>query len=308
MNKNIIIFIFFLVINFKNILLANIQNKIIIKVENEIITNYEIKNKILVSLFLAGDEVNQKNIDNLKKQALESLIQYKLKKIELTKYDIKENNSKINAYLNSISSNDTIKLKKNFKDKNLNYELFIDEIKTQFKWQDLIYKIYSKKILIDEKSLKQELENYINSNSELTEYKLSEIELLSKNNRFDNKILSEIENRIKDEGFENSALKYSDSSSSSSKGDLGWVNSKSLNEEIFKIVSKMKIGEVSKPIKKQNSILYLKLDNIRTSKIENLNLEELRDKLINQKTNELFNLYSRSHLSKLRSTSLIEYK
>ena len=70
----------------------------------------------------------------------------------------------------------------------------------------------------------------------------------------------------------------------------------------------MKIGEVSKPIKKQNSILYLKLDNIRTSKIENLNLEELRDKLINQKTNELFNLYSRSHLSKLRSTSLIEYK
>ena len=170
MNKNIIIFIFFLVINFKNILLANIQNKIIIKVENEIITNYEIKNKILVSLFLAGDEINQKNIDNLKKQALESLIQYKLKKIELTKYDIKENNSKINAYLNSISSNDTIKLKKNFKDKNLNYELFIDEIKTQFKWQDLIYKIYSKKILIDEKSLKQELENYINSNSELTEY------------------------------------------------------------------------------------------------------------------------------------------
>ena len=308
MNKNIIIFIFFLVINFKNILLANIQNKIIIKVENEIITNYEIKNKILVSLFLAGDEDNKKNIDNLKKQALESLIQYKLKKIELTKYDIKENSNKINAYLNSISSNDTIKLKKNFKDKNLNYELFIDEIKTQFKWQDLIYKIYSKKILIDEKSLKQELENYINSNSELTEYKLSEIELLSKNNRFDNKILSEIENRIKDEGFENSALKYSDSSSSSSKGDLGWVNSKSLNEEIFKIVSKMKIGEVSKPIKKQNSILYLKLDNIRTSKIENLNLEELRDKLINQKTNELFNLYSRSHLSKLRSTSLIEYK
>ena len=70
----------------------------------------------------------------------------------------------------------------------------------------------------------------------------------------------------------------------------------------------MKIGEVSKPIKKQNSILYLKLDNIRTSKIENLNLEELRNKLINQKTNELFNLYSRSHLSKLRSTSLIEYK
>ncbi len=308
MFRNTIIFISFIIINFQSILLANIQNKIILKVENEIITNYEIKNKILVSLYLAGDEINQKNIDNLKKQALESLIQYKLKKIELSKYNIKENRSKINAYLNSISSNDVIKLQKSFKDQNLDYRLFIDEIGTQFKWQDLIYQIYSKKILIDEKSLKQEIEKYVSNNSEITEYNLSEIELLTDTNKFDKKIFSEIENRIKEEGFENSALKYSDSPSSSSKGDLGWVNSKSLNEEIYEIVNKMKIGEVSKPIKKQNSVLYLKLNNKKTSKIENIDLDELRNKLINQKTSELFNLYSRSHLSKLRSTSLIEYK
>ena len=38
---------------------SKIQNKIILKVENEIITNYEIKNKILRSLVLAGEEINQ---------------------------------------------------------------------------------------------------------------------------------------------------------------------------------------------------------------------------------------------------------
>ena len=34
----------------------------------------------------------------------------------------------------------------------------------------------------------------------------------------------------------------------------------------------------------------------------------MRNNLINQKKNELFNLYSNSHLSKLKNTSFIEYK
>ena len=102
---------------------ANINNKIVIKVENEIITSYEIKNKILTLLNFSGTEVNQKNINQLKKQAVESLIQYKLKKIELKKYNIQKNTSRINAYLKSISSNNISSLKK-FEENNLDYQLF----------------------------------------------------------------------------------------------------------------------------------------------------------------------------------------
>ena len=40
-----------------------ITNKILLKVENEIITNYEVKNKILTSLVLAGNEISQENIN-----------------------------------------------------------------------------------------------------------------------------------------------------------------------------------------------------------------------------------------------------
>ena len=73
-----------------------VTNKIILKVENEIITNYEVKNKILTSLVLAGDEITQENINKLKRQALESLIENKLKTIELEKFQIEKNNSQIN--------------------------------------------------------------------------------------------------------------------------------------------------------------------------------------------------------------------
>ena len=70
----------------------------------------------------------------------------------------------------------------------------------------------------------------------------------------------------------------------------------------------MKVGEISKPIFKTNSALFLKLINKKTYKSNNTNLDELKKNLINQRKNELFNLYSKSHLSKLRNTSLIVYK
>jgi len=50
------------------------------------------------------------------------------------------------------------------------------------------------------------------------------------------------------------------------------------------------------------------LKNKRVSKSNQVNKTELKQKLINQKKNELFNLYSQSHLSKLKNTSLIEYQ
>ena len=89
-----------------------ITNKILLKVENEIITNYEVKNKILTSLVLAGDEITQEKINKLKKKALESLIENKLKIIELEKFKIKKDTSKINSYLNSISGNNVLALEK----------------------------------------------------------------------------------------------------------------------------------------------------------------------------------------------------
>ena len=70
----------------------------------------------------------------------------------------------------------------------------------------------------------------------------------------------------------------------------------------------MKVGEIIKQIFKTNIALFLKLINKKTYNSNNTNLDELKKNLINQRKNELFNLYSKSHLSKLRNTSLIEYK
>ena len=287
---------------------AKIESTIVLKIENEIISNYEVKNKILTSLIMNGQEINQKNIDNNKRQALESLILFKLKKIELSKYDFENNPKQVNDYLNLISSNDIEKLKERFKGNNLDYNIFLEEIETQFKWQKLIYKIYSNQIDIDETSIDLKVREITENQKKIEQLRISEIEVMSNNDESDKEKVLEIISSIKNEGFEKSAMKYSISLTSEKKGDLGWIESKSLSPKIYSLISKMKIGEVSKPIKTQNTIVFLKVLDKRLFEPEKIDLVKLREKLINDRKNELFNLYSRSHLSKLKNTSLIEYK
>lgn len=307
MKKILNYFLILLFLNIYNNSWTSISNKIVVKVENEIITNYDIKNKILSSLILAGDEINQENIDNLKRQALDSLIQLKLKKIELKKTTIQKDNKQINSYLNSISSNDIVGLRKKFENNGLDYELFVKEIEIQFKWQELIYKLYSKKIQFDEGIINKDLEKLIKNQSNIVEFNLSEIELATNDKETDKEVISNLLSRIDKEGFEAIAIKYSISSNAKNKGNLGWINSNALSQQILDIVSKMRIGEVSSVIKRQGSLLILKLNDKRISKTNDINVAALKENLIVQKRNELFNLHSRSHLSKLRNTILIQY-
>ena len=305
-NKSIV---FILIINFClfNSLQANVNNKIIVKVGNEIITNFELKNKILTNIFLSGKEVNQENIDSLKRVVLDQLINLKLKKIELNKFEIQKDKNRINNYLNSISQNNIEDFKIKFKKNNLSFDLFVEEIDTEFRWQKLIYSIYSKKIVINEESVNEEVKEIFLNNNIVKEFELSEIVIDLSLNDTSNKKIEDILNQIKSVGFEEVALNYSSSSTSLKKGYLGWVNEKSLSKEIYQSIQGLKSGEITKPIRQQNSILFLKLLNTRNVKGNNLDKDTIKKKIIEKKRTDLFNLYSQSRISILKNSTFIEY-
>ena len=296
-----------LLILFLNNNLYGFNSKIIVKVEDEIITNYDLKNKILITLILSNQEINQQNIDELKKAVLDQLINLKLKKMELSKYKIKKDEGRINSYLKSISGNNIQNFKNKFFENNLDFELFLDEVDTEIRWQQLIYTLYGKKIDINEATIDVEVEKIIKERSNMEEFELYEIEINSNLDVPEKQIIEDILKKINTIGFENSALNFSASTTSSQKGYLGWINGKTLSKEIYLILSKMKIGEVSKPIKKQNNILFLKLNNKRTIKPEQLEIKKLKSDIIEKKKAGLFNLYSQSRLSKLKNNSFIQY-
>ena len=305
--KRLIYTIFFFLVFFKFNYLSSIENKIIVKVNNEIITSYDLKQTILTTLVLANQEINQEIVNQSKPVALKALINSILKKNEINRFNLAVSEIELNKQLSKISGGDIEKFKKKFEINNLNFELYEDKLKTELKWRKLIFSIYQEKVKINDKEVEIELAK-MKKERKKVEYKISEILLNFNNDEEKENIINKINDQISKIGFEDTALKFSESTSAVNKGDLGWVNSNAFTEKISKSIIKLKINEVSEPIQIANSIIFIKLKDKKITEILDEQTEDLKNQIINSKKNELFNLYSTSHLSKIRNNSSIQYQ
>ena len=139
-------------------------------------------------------------------------------------------------------------------------------------------------------------------------YNLSEIEIIFETSKEENDLKNKIDDDIKKIGFKKTAIKYSTSATALNGGLIGWIDSNLLSSIYFSVVKNLQIGQVSRPIKKGNTITFLKLnDKKEFKKSQNIDLEQLKISIENNKKNELLNLYSSSHLSKIKNTTLIEF-
>ena len=59
---------------------------------------------------------------------------------------------------------------------------------------------------------------------------------------------------------------------------------------------------------KDKIVLFLKLVDKRKIQSEKIDLDKYKLRVIAQKRNEMFDLYSKSHLSKLKNNNLVEYQ
>ena len=147
----------------------------------------------------------------------------------------------------------------------------------------------------------------LKNQKKIIKYNLSEIEIISSNEKSDKEKINFIKDEIENTSFEDAVVKFSVSSTSSNEGKIGWINSNSLSNDILIVLKKMNIGEISKPLKKQDRILILKLNNKKISNPSKIKVESFIKEITDQKKNELFALYSNSFLSQLRNNKFIEY-
>ena len=306
------LFTLLIIIFFKfNYSYSTINNKIIVKVGNEIVTSFELENKIRTILFLSNQQIDQVNINKVKKKAISDLINKKLKKEEIDRYGILIEENRVSSYLTDISS----KLKMNKEDfikimkrNDISFDLYSEEIKIDLAWQSLIYELNKNSLSVDEKQIIQELNEIIKNKRDLEEYELAEIVVDKIYDSNQESILTEISDYIRQFNFEEAALKYSISSSASAGGNIGWVSSSSLSNQLKNVLNKLSLGETSSPIINVNQIIFIKLLNKRKTKANlNLEAEQIKNSLINKRKNELLNLYSNNHLSKKRNNTIIKF-
>lgn len=298
---------YFLIIFFYLSNLKTMEVKVLAMVNNQPITSYELKNKILTQIILSNQTIDQKTIDKSKNVAMNFLINMKLKEIEIKKKRIEIDYVDVQKTLLNLSSNDLVSFEKKFSQNSIDYELFKKEIKTELSWQRLIYTLYNDKVKIDEKLVDEELKQILSQRQNSVEFNLSEIEI-EVNNENKTSLINQVSEDIKTLGFEASAKKWSISPTALEDGKLGWLNLNALSPQIMNILKGLKINEVSKPIVKQGNVLFLKINDKKTEIIKKEDLENLRKRIIDQKTNEMFRLYSNSYISKLKNNSFIEFK
>ena len=306
--------IFFLVFFLNNNLIADINNRIIAKIGDEIITGFDVENKIKTNLFLSGEEINQANVDKIKTATIDSLVNLKLKSNEVKKHGIPTNTQAINQYIESITNNlnlSKIDLIKQFEINEIDYDQFLKDIEIEFLWQRLVAKTYLDKIKVNDNQIELELREVIKKeekNKLIQEINLSEIEVIVENEMEEKILIKKVTDDINIVGFEKTAVRFSNSPTAQNGGNLGWVRSDKISKKIYNVIRNLKVGEVSEPIKQGKVITFLKINKKKTIESNSkIDIDNLRNAIENKMKNELLNLYSNSHLSKIKNITLVEF-
>ena len=288
---------------------AQIKNSIVAKVGNEIITTYEIENEIRMLLFFANLPVNQVNINNVKNTAMQSLVKKSIKNGEIKKYEITQY-SKIDLENQMISlakkvGLSSLELRKALGSKNISYDLLKENMVINLKWNTLIFRIYKNQVSINTVEIENELRKRLDNQKNLKEYNLSEIEISESGNS--NEILKKIYNLIESEGFKNAVTNFSISDTSKNEGKIGWVSEGSLSKIYQEALRNIEEGNVTRPIKNLDSLVILKVNEIKYIKNDEINIENIKEKILEQKKAEKLDLFSRSHYSNLENSILVNF-
>ena len=278
----------------------SLDNKILLKIENQIITSIDLENEFRYLLAL-NKNLLQMDRKRMLEYSKNSLVREKIKKIALLKNI--ENFNLSDEYIEKILKNiyEKIGIKnlndfKNYlKTQNIDYQFVKNKIEIEAKWNEFIYAKFHKKINLN----KEELRKEILKRQDINSYDLSEILFeVSKSEDLEKKY-KDIKKLIEEESFENASIIFSVSDSAKNGGKLGWIRQDSLNTLIQNKISKLKINQITEPITIPQGFLILKLNNKKIIQT-NIDVDLELKKLINLKTNEQLNQFSRIYFNKFK--------
>jgi peptidyl-prolyl cis-trans isomerase SurA len=288
--------------------LKAIESYIVLKVDNEIITNIDLETEYKY-LIVLNNELENTDKDTMLELAKESIIREKLKKNEILNYY--ELNGKqdylddvVKDYYERLNIKNLNDFQNYLSEYGLKLENVVKKIEIELMWNKLIGYKYSSQININEKLLKEQIENSSKNDKIITEYELSEILFqANSDSELSNKI-NLIQQDINKQGFKNSANIHSLSDSSKFGGNIGWFNEKQLSKKINLIIEKLDVGEVSKPIQIANNFLILKIENKKQKK-NKLNKKKLLKEAILFEQNKQYSQFSIIHFNKVKINSII---
>ena len=283
--------IFFLCFSYK--ITYSYENYIKYKINNKIITNFDLnkEEKYLIALNPELSNLEKNQLENL---AINSLINEKIKKIELEKFfELNKNldDPVLKSIMKGLFSNIGIVDEKNIINHLSNHDLTLEWVREKIEietlWNNLIFSRYKNQIVLDLDKLKKELKNEIKNKKDSKSYFLSEIFFNPTNEISLDELKKQIKKSIKEKGFNNTATIFGISDSAKTGGKIGWVDESSLSPLITNKIKDLKIKEITNFIKLSNGYIILKVEDIKIIQKKIDEKKALNNKIIFVKNKQL---------------------
>ncbi len=300
-----IIFSFFLIASLNPSISKNPEDFIVAKVNNIAITHSELKDRIKLFLAISGFKSGVEKEEKIVKEAIlskiieESLIRQKAESLSIK---LTENELDRGLEIVALSSGLTVKkIKKILKNDNLSFKIFANQVSAEILWSKIISYHIRPTISVSQNEIEQTLKR-ADLVKKQESFKISEILIIdSKNSKIlAQKIYEELSN---DADFNDMARNFSQSYNLENGANIGWVNKSQINKRIYDIISKLQIGEHSKPFKIGNNYRLFKLVDFKISK--NFDQQDL-SKVKNYLSDKKLKLQSKSYLMQLKRDAFIE--
>ena len=287
----ILLLIIFLCFSYK--ITYSYENYIKYKINNEIITNFDLnkEEKYLIALSPELNNLEKKQLESLAKN---SIINEKIKKIELEKFfELNKNidDPVLKSIMKGLFSNIGIINEKNIINHLSNYDLTLEWVREKIEietlWNNLIFSRYKNQIVLDLDEIKKELKNEIKNKKDSKSYFLSEIFFNPTNEISLGELKKQIKKSIEEKGFNNTATIFGISDSAKTGGKIGWVDESSLSPLIINKIKNLKIEEITNFIKLSNGYIILKVEDIKIIQQKINEKKALDNKIFFEKNKQL---------------------
>ena len=269
-------------------------DRVIAVVEKSVVTKNELETaiNIIIDQFKVANKKIPSN-DILIKEVLERLIEKKLITQYAESIGIKIENQYLDSVIGNIAKKNDLtveQLRIQIQSEGGNFNQFKEGISYELLLNQVKEREITSKINVSDFEIESMLKK--TSSSSPPEYKISHI-LLKKGNNYEigGEKLNKILNQLKTEKFSNVAIINSQGPMASKGGVLGWKKIDELPQLFSEAITKMNIGEVSKPLMSGNGIHIIKLDDAKNSDKKNNRIfsEQFNINQIVIKTNEINN-------------------
>lgn len=233
--------------------------QIMATVDDEIITSQDVQDRknLMEKLFNVPSE---KLSDN---KVLESLIDEKVQMLTAQKAGISLSSDEIKEHIAMLENQNQMPagtFEQMIDEKGVSVDSWMSQVIAGLYWMQYMQQQNLKRPQVSKKEIDKQL-NKIRKEFKIPGYLLAEIRIPFEDDEAQAESLAQdLFNRIAGgESFTDLALQYSKGKTADQMGDLGWVRPGQLGKEIDEVLSKMKAGQLSKPIKDKDGYVILLL-------------------------------------------------